>query len=97
MKPHERRAEILDAAVRTASSMGFMRMTRDDIARTAGCTGGLVSARLGSMEKVRVEVMREAIRREVLSIVAEGIALRHRDALKAAPELRQRAVTSLSA
>ena len=96
MKPHERRTEILDAALRTASAVGFMRMTRDDIARTAGCTAGLVTVRLGVMEKLRDEVMREAVKREVLPVVAEGIALRHRHAVRAPLELRQRAAASLA-
>lgn len=97
MKPADRRAEILDAAVRTAAAVGFMRMTRDDIARTAGCTGGLVSARLGTMEKLRDEVMRQAVKHEVLQVVAEGMALRHRHAIKAPADLQKRAAASLAA
>lgn len=96
MKPDERRTEILDAAVRTAASVGFMRMTRDDIARAANCTPGLVSIRLGGMEKLKDAVMREAVKRgEPLSVIAEGISLRNRHALRAPADLRQRAVATL--
>jgi len=95
MKPADRREEILDAAVRTAAAVGFSRMTRDDIARTSGCTPGLVSARLGTMERLRNEVMRRAVREEVLAVIAEGIALRHPHALKAPDDLRKRAAATL--
>lgn len=95
MRPSDRRAEILDAAVRAAAAHGWQRMTRDDVARVAQASPGLVSARLGTMEKLRDEVMREAVRREVLEVVAEGVALRHRHALKAPEDLQQRALARL--
>ena len=92
MKPTERRAEVLEAAVRAAAAHGWQRMTRDDIARVAGTSPGLVSARLGTMEQLRDLVMREAVKREVLEVVAEGVVMRHRHALKAPEDLQQRAL-----
>jgi AcrR family transcriptional regulator len=95
MNPDERRAEVLDAALRTAAAVGFMRMTREDVARAAGCTPGLVSARLGTMKRLRDEVMKAAVRREVLPVIGEGIALRHPHAIKAPADLQKRAAASL--
>lgn len=95
MNPDERRAEVLAAALRTAAALGLSRMTREDIAKAAGCTPGLVSARLGTMKRVRDEVMRLAVRQEVLPVVAEGIALRHPHALKAPTDLQKRAAASM--
>lgn len=95
MNPDERAAEVLAAAVRTAAAVGFARMTREDIAKAAACTPGLVSARLGPMSKIRDTVMKRAVRDEVLAVVAEGIALRHPHALKAPADLQKRAAASL--
>ena len=95
MDPADRRAEILDAALRAATAVGFMRMTRDDIARAANTSPGLVSARLGTMRKLRDAVMQHAIKREALQVIAEGVALRHPHALKAPADLQARAVRSL--
>ena len=95
MRPAERRAEILAAAVRTAAAVGLQRMTRENIATAAGCTPGLVSARLGTMRQIRDKVMREAVRREELTVIAQGIALRHPHAVRAPAELQRRAAASL--
>lgn len=95
MTPADRRDDILAAAVRTAAAIGFTRMTRDDIARTADTSAGLVSARLGTMEKLRDAVMLRAVLDEVLIVVAEGIATRHRHALRAPEALRRKALQSL--
>lgn len=95
MNPDERRAEVLAAALRTAAAVGLSRMTREEIAKAAGCTPGLVSARLGTMRKIRDEVMHQAVKQEVLPVIAEGIALRHPHALKAPADLQKKAAQSL--
>lgn len=91
LSAEQRTNDILAAAVRVAERDGYSTLRRDAIAAEAGCTGGLVTIRLGTMDAVRRSVMRHAIRDRKLRIVAEGLAAKDRHALKAPPELREAA------
>lgn len=90
LDPAIRRAALLDVAVDVASTRGWRTLTRECIAVAAGVSPALVSARLGTMDQLRRAVMRAAVRREIASIVAEGLvagdphARRAPDALKRA-------------
>ena len=96
MHPADRIAQILDAALVVASKVGYARLTREDIAKRADVPASLISYHLGTMPALRRKIMREAIRTECLPVVAQGLAIRDRFALKAPAELRARAVASLS-
>ena len=96
MQPDKRTAESLAAAVKLAKRNGFAKLTRDGVAEAAKVSTGLVSTHFGSVEKLRDEVMRAAVRDEILSIVAEGIANGNRIARRAPAPLRTRALQSLS-
>ena len=96
MDPDDRRDLILDAAVDLAKERGFLNIRRDEIAIKAGVSMGLVTRYFGTMVKLKRDVMRMAIRDEVLSILAQGIAIKDVHALKAPNDLQQRAVASLS-
>ena len=96
MHPADRIAQILDAALVVASKVGYARLTREDIAKRADVPASLISYHLGTMPALRRKIMREAIRTECLPVVAQGLAIRDRFALKAPADLRARAVASLS-
>ena len=96
LKPADRRAEILTAAVQAATVTGWASLTRDAIAVAADVSPALVSARLGTMAATKRAVMREAVRREVLPVVAEGLALRDAHALRASDELKGRVAAWLA-
>lgn len=96
MKPKDRRAEVLEAALRAAEQFGVLSMTRDQIAVLANCSPGLVSARLGSMENTRASVMRLAVKRGSAAVVAQGLALRDKHALNAPEDLKKRALEHLA-
>lgn len=96
MKPADRTQLLLDVAVQLAQRHGLANLTRDQIAEAAGVAQGLVTTRLGTMAEMRRAVMRQAVKREILSIVAEGLATRNEHALKAPPALRAKALASLA-
>jgi len=96
LKPSDRIAQILSAALVVASKVGYARLTREDIAKRADVPASLISYHLGTMPALRRKIMREAIRTECLPVVAQGLAIRDRFALKAPADLRARAVASLS-
>lgn len=97
LEARERIAQILRAALKVAPEKGYNRITRDDIAKEANIPPTLIPYHMGTMTELRRHIMREAIRIECLPVIAQGLALRDRHALKAPEELRRRAIQSLGA
>jgi AcrR family transcriptional regulator len=95
--PADRETEILEVALRLAAVKGYARVTREEIATAAGCSSGLVSRYLGTMTQCRRVLMRKAIERELVKIVAQGLADGNPHAKKASPELKARAAQLLAA
>lgn len=85
----ERRAELLDAALHIAERIGADKVTHDLVAQHAEVTRTLVIHYFGTAPQLRRDIMRAAVKRRVVSIVARGIALRDSHALKADAELRE--------
>ena len=74
LKPEVRRDQILNAAIHVATVDGFDNMTRDKIALQADVATGLVNHAFNTMTQLRRAVMRAAVNRELLSIIACGLA-----------------------
>ena len=96
MAPADRREQILDAAVAMAKDAGFQKITRDGIAIRAGVAMGLVTRYFGTMTQLRRAVMRSAVKNEVISVIAEGLAIGDPHAKKAGPELKARVISFIS-
>lgn len=96
MKPKERTAQLLDVAIDLAAQHGLSNVRRDQIAEAAGVSQGIVTLRLGEMPEMRRAVMRQAVKRGILSIIAEGLVNGDKHATKADPDLKQRALASLT-
>ncbi len=87
--PHaDRTRQLLNVALRLAAADGWNSLTRDGIARAAGVSYALVTHRLGTMDAVRRSVMRLAVKERCVCVVAQGLAARDRQAVKADAELR---------
>ena len=95
--PELRKESILDAAVTVARSVGYQQATLARVAEEAGVCTALVSRYYGTVGQLRRAVMRRAVTAEVLDVLAQGLASRDPQALRAPEELRRRAVESLSA
>ncbi len=91
-----RDAKVLDAAVTVASDAGVHALTRVVVAGQAGVSEATVSNALGTMAQVREAVMREAIRRPVLNVLAQGLALGDPIARDAPDDLKQAALATVS-
>ncbi len=89
------REKILEAAYQMAVRNGFNTLTRDSIAAEAEIAKGAINHHFGTVSVVRNEVMRIAIEREQLSIIAQGLATDDGIAKSAPLELRTRALTTL--
>lgn len=88
LSPDIRTEQLLDAALALAAASGLRTMTRDALAEAAGVSPGLISARLGTMDAMRRSVMRAAVTQGCIPVVAEGLALRDKHALRADEALR---------
>jgi len=100
MKPADRKAQILEAAITVAVAKGFNNFRLVDIAEQAKCSTGSVIRYWATMVQVRRDVMRAAIKgaeqdSALLRIVATGVALGDARCRKLSPELRARAVATL--
>lgn len=96
LDPKVRKEEILAVAVKRAELLGLNGLRRDDVAKEAGVANGLVSRYFSTMTQLRRAVMRDAVRREILPIIAQGLAVRDSEAMKASEELKQKAIATLS-
>ncbi len=94
LKPDDRRTEILAAALIVATNGHYARMTRAQIAEQAGVAGPTVQHYLGTMPKVRKAVMREAVNRRCLVVIAQGLLAKDQHALYAPEALRREALNT---
>ena len=97
LHPDDRKQQILNAAIKVAGRPGgWGKLTRDAVAREAGCAEGLVSKYFGTMIAFRRSIMRAAIQARNLAVVAQGLAAGDTNAQKAPPELKAAAVETLT-
>lgn len=95
MAPADRKASILDAALTAAKKHGYNNFRLTHVAEIAECSTALVMIYYKTMTQVRRDVMRAAIRGEVLPVIAVGIALKDPQCRKITPELRARALETV--
>lgn len=91
----ERKAAILAAAVEEAKEQGYQWITRDAVARRAGVGAGSVNVAFGRMVELKRAVLREAVARRIVEIVAQGLADGHPIAKDAPSDLKSEAVALL--
>lgn len=92
----DRDNKVLEAAIAEASEQGYQFITREAVALRAGVSVGGVNNAFGTMLDLKRAVLRAAIERENLPIVAEGIAMGSPVCAEIPPELRERALLSLA-
>ena len=96
LSPVDRKTEILAAALRVAEKPGsYAKLTRASVATEASCTEGLVSRYFGTMISLKRAVMRAAVHKENLAIIAQGIACNDAVAAKAPLNIRTAALQTL--
>lgn len=94
--PKLRKAHILRVAVEMSKKDGYHKITRDNIARQAGVSMGLITRYFNTMVQLRRCIIRYAIANEIVVIIAQGLADGDVHARKAPPELKAEAVSLLA-
>lgn len=97
LHPDDRKQQILTAAIKVAGRPGgWGKLTRDAVAKEAGCSEGLVSKYFGTMIAFRRSIMRAAIGAENLAVVSQGLAAGDKCAQKADEGLKRKALETLA-
>jgi len=92
----DRDNRILTAAFDLAAADSYQWITRDQVAERAGVSAGTVNTVFGEMRKLKQAVIRLAIERRNLHIIAEAIGAKHPIIADECPEdLRAQAIASL--
>jgi AcrR family transcriptional regulator len=76
-KPEDRKQSILNAAFGLALTLGYKSVTKRGVAAEAGCSPSLVMHYYSTLNKLQRAIIGEAIRRQDLTIIAQGLV--HRD------------------
>lgn len=96
-QPSVRRDHILSVAVDLSRRNGYKNVTRDEVAAGAGVSTGLVSKYFGTMVNLHRDIMRAAIRDEVVEVIAQGLASGDKHAKKAPDRLKLKAAAFITA
>lgn len=90
-----RKTEILEAATQLALKFGYHKITRDRIAKTAKTSSALISHYFKSMDNLRQSLMQRAIETENCTIIAQGLTVGDKQALKISKDLKQKVLAFL--
>ena len=91
----ERNERVLSAALDIALTEGYAAISQRKVAQRASVSVGAVNYSFGNMAGLQDAVMREAIHRRHLTVLAQGLALRSRIALDAPEDLKRDALATL--
>lgn len=95
--PTLRKKQILEAAMALARESSLYAVTRKDVAARVGCSAPLIGFYYASIESLRKAVVTEAMRTEDLPILAQCIVMNNSRMRRLSPELRARALATLTA
>jgi AcrR family transcriptional regulator len=90
-----RKKQILDIALKLAEEIGYQNVSQATIAAAAKISPKLTIWHFGTMTQLKRAIMRAAIEREIIPIIAQGIGAQDVHAHKAPDELKQRATEYL--
>ena len=96
MTPGDRRRQLMDIALKLSSEHGYKNITVKQISDAAGVGHTLYAHYFGNLNQLRVDVMRAAVKQSILPVIAQGLVVKDPQAMKASPELRARAIESLT-
>lgn len=95
-EPTERKQELLEVAIQLAKEEGYSHITRNEIARRASVAYGLVTSYFKSIDNLKKLVVKEAIKKEIVQIVAQALARKEPLTRKLDPSLREKVIRYLS-
>jgi AcrR family transcriptional regulator len=95
--PEQRKQQILEAALALAADQGYTKVRWSDVAQHLGISRALVMHYFKTMSQLQTAIMRAAVKKKNLKIIAQGLALDDRHARRADPALQKKAAASVLA
>lgn len=92
----QREADLLHTALQYAITVGYRNVTREALASCCQVSAGTISRYFGPMDELRARLMRAAVARGVVDIVAQGLAAGDPLACAAPQELKAAAIAQLA-
>lgn len=96
MDPKDRKRQLIDVGLVLAEQVGYKNISMSALTERAGVSRTLYHRYFSTVGRFRVDLMRAAVKQENLPVIAQGLAARDPQALKAPEELRQRAAAALA-
>lgn len=94
--PVERKIEILTSAIDLSKEVGYSHITRDDVAKRAGVSYGLINHYFKSIDRLRKLVLKTAIDEEMVEIIAQGMVRKDPLAKRITSKMKERVILYLS-
>ncbi len=95
LKPEVRREEILASALSLAAVRGYVNITQECIADSAGLSASAIHYHFGTMDRLRCELMQYAVRVGNAVVVAQGLVARDKYAMRADDQLKKEAMDAI--
>ena len=96
LAPETRKQQILDAALIVAQERGYHAASRRIVAEAAGCAPALIQHHFSTMTQFKRALMRRAVASRCLPVIAQGLACRDSEALKAPDDVKRAALEGLT-
>jgi len=95
MNPIKRREQILATGLKFCEQNHYLTLTGNAIADKLGVRPSLTWHYFGDLKNFRRQILKEAIKRQNLTIIAQMMVKRDRALAKAPPELLQKAIEKI--
>lgn len=92
-----RKEQILAASLALAESIGYTHVSADRAAAAVQCVPGTVRHHFGTKAQFHRALIRYAISKQNLTVIAQGLAAKDKHAQKAPECLKKKALASLAA
>lgn len=93
--PQLRKENILSCAIKLAEKVGYTKITATAVAEYAGITHQTVMHYFSTMNQLKTEVMRRAVKENNLRIIAQGLVAGDKHAKKAEQHVKEDALKCL--
>lgn len=91
------KAHILEQAVQLAKEKGLRKFSREELAKLANVGASTISFHFENMDELRREIVRHAVRNEIIPILADARSERATyGVLRLSPELKEKVAAHIA-
>lgn len=92
----QRKKILLCTAIGLSIKLGYQNITRDQIAESAGVSNALINRYFGTMDKLKKQVVRTAIKQEVMEILEQALGMRDSQIAKIPDTLKHKILAHMA-